>query len=184
MDERIAKLSPRERECLRLVPRMRTSKAISLVMDVQPDTIDQYIKRAMAKLDAHDRFVAAEILAAHEGKEAAGPYQSSGYRSAVLATTAETAPSDEPLATEGTGRHEGLQEARSDFAYDRPTTRPRQPLSRFGQFLRSGRTHNDLTTVERLALILKAGVYFTMLLGSFAVVLLVFAAVSRELHHL
>ncbi len=184
MDERIAKLSPRERECLRLVPRLRTSKAISPVMQVQPDTVDQYIKRAMAKLDAADRFVAAEMLAAHEAEQGPDPSHRSGHRSAVLAATPETAPSDEPLVTVGTGRHEGLQEARSDFAYDRFASRPRRPLPHFGQFLRNGRTRNDLTTVERLALTLKAGVYFTMLLGSFAVVLLIFAAVSRELHHL
>jgi DNA-binding CsgD family transcriptional regulator len=184
MDERIAKLSPRERECLRLVPRLRTSKAISIVMQVQPDTVDQYIKRAMAKLAAADRFVAAEMLAADEVEQDIDPSHPSGHRMAGLAATAVDAPSDGPLATDGTERLESLHEARSDFTYDHVVGRPGRRFPDFGQFLRSGRSHNDLTTVERLTLTLKAGVYFTLLLGGFAVVLLVFAAVSRELHHL
>jgi DNA-binding CsgD family transcriptional regulator len=184
MDERIAKLSPRERECLRHVPRLRTSKAISIAMQVQPDTVDQYIKRAMAKLGAADRFVAAEMLAAYEGDAPTDLSHPSGHRTAGLAGMGAPAPMIDPLVTAGTGRLEGLQEARSYFDYDRVEGRQSRSFPDFGQFLRNGRSHNDLNTVERLALTLKAGVYFTMLLGSFAVVLLVFAAVSRELHHL
>ncbi len=50
----LERLSPREREVLKLVVEGRTSKQIAAVVGVKPGTVDTYRSRLMAKLEIGD----------------------------------------------------------------------------------------------------------------------------------
>jgi two-component system, NarL family, invasion response regulator UvrY len=50
----LSRLSPREREVLKLVVEGRTSKEIAIRIDVKPTSVDTYRSRIMAKLKIHD----------------------------------------------------------------------------------------------------------------------------------
>ena len=56
-----AKLSPRQRECLRLVWARHTSKEIAAELGISASTVDGYIKEAIEALGARDRRHAAAI---------------------------------------------------------------------------------------------------------------------------
>lgn len=60
------RVSPRQRECLRLVYRRRTSKEIALELGLGIGTVDTYIGEAVAALRARNRRHAAELLHASE----------------------------------------------------------------------------------------------------------------------
>ncbi len=62
MTDPAAKLSPRQRECLRLVWERRTSKEIAAELGISASTVDGYIKEAMETLSARDRRQAAAIV--------------------------------------------------------------------------------------------------------------------------
>ena len=64
---RLDLLSQRERECLRLAFRQRTSKEIGLALNLSPSTVKGYIAQATIKLGARDRREAAAWLAEAEG---------------------------------------------------------------------------------------------------------------------
>lgn len=61
MSELVA-LSPRQRECLRLVWERRTSKEIAAELGISASTVDGYIKEAIGLLNARDRRDAAAIV--------------------------------------------------------------------------------------------------------------------------
>lgn len=61
MSEPVA-LSPRQRECLRLVWERRTSKEIAAELGISASTVDGYIKEAIGLLNARDRRDAAQIV--------------------------------------------------------------------------------------------------------------------------
>ena len=61
MTDLAAKLSPRQRECLRQVWDRRTSKEIAAELGISASTVDGYIKEAMETLGARDRRHAAAI---------------------------------------------------------------------------------------------------------------------------
>lgn len=56
-----SRLSPRQRECLRLVWERRTSKEIAVELGISAATVDGYIKEAMEQLGARNRRDAAAI---------------------------------------------------------------------------------------------------------------------------
>jgi|GEM_PF-1760531 len=56
-----SRLSPRQRECLRLVWERRTSKEIAAELGIGSSTVDGYIKEAIETLGARDRREAAAI---------------------------------------------------------------------------------------------------------------------------
>lgn len=60
-------LTPRERQCLRLVAEFKTSKEIERELGIAKSTVDGYLAEAVRKLGARDRRRAALLLAAHEG---------------------------------------------------------------------------------------------------------------------
>jgi DNA-binding CsgD family transcriptional regulator len=64
--ERIARLTDKQRECLRLVYAHLSSKEIAPRLGVEPGTVDQYIKAAMRVLGVSDRRAAARMLAEYE----------------------------------------------------------------------------------------------------------------------
>ena len=60
-------LTPKERECLRLVLENRSSKDIGRRLGISHTSVDTHIRRARAKLGLRDRYVAAEAVRAWEG---------------------------------------------------------------------------------------------------------------------
>ena len=64
-EERLARLTDKQRECLRLVYAHLSSKEIAPKLGVEPGTVDQYIKAAMRILGVCDRRAAAKMLAEH-----------------------------------------------------------------------------------------------------------------------
>jgi DNA-binding CsgD family transcriptional regulator len=88
-DERAAKLTEGQKQCLRLVLRHMSSKDIARELDISPHTVDQRIRTAMKTLGAGSRVQAAFILARHEGLPG---YQSPAYQSPYVAP-------DEPPVT-------------------------------------------------------------------------------------
>lgn len=65
--ERVDALTPRQRECLRLVSRDRDAKEIARILEIAPETVITHLKAAMAKLGVNSRFAAARMLAEQEG---------------------------------------------------------------------------------------------------------------------
>lgn len=70
MAERVARLSPGQLECLRLVNQHLSSKEIAAELDISPHTVDQRIRGALQILGVERRAQAARIVAQHDG-----PYQ-------------------------------------------------------------------------------------------------------------
>jgi len=69
MDEqRLNRLTDKQRDCLRLVYVHLSSKEIAPRLGVEPGTVDQYIKAAMRTLGVSERRHAAQMLAEHEAR--------------------------------------------------------------------------------------------------------------------
>jgi DNA-binding CsgD family transcriptional regulator len=66
---RIARLTDRQRLCLRLVHAHLSSKEIAPRVGIGPGTVDQHIKAAMQVLGVSDRRAAAWILAEYEERD-------------------------------------------------------------------------------------------------------------------
>lgn len=116
-------LSPRERDCLRLVGQARSSKEIAIELGLSPFTVDEYIKSAVAKIGAQNRREAARLLAEQSGQPPIP--QKSGDEPPALA---EVDPSHAAMVPDGS----------------RKTPRWRIPI------LRQGRRYNELGWRERL----------------------------------
>jgi len=82
-DDRIVRLTDKEREALRLVQQHLTSKEIAPLLGIRRDAVDARLKSATRKLGVSDRGKAAMLLAAHERGET--PYQQPVYQSPDIA---------------------------------------------------------------------------------------------------
>jgi DNA-binding CsgD family transcriptional regulator len=91
---RFGDLTPRERQCLRLVAEFKTSKEIERELGIAKSTVDGYLAEAVRKLGARDRRHAALLLAAHEGagRERTPPQAESGGDPARVAAAPAAAP--------------------------------------------------------------------------------------------
>ena len=65
MAERVARLSPGQLECLRLVDEHLSSKEIAARLDISPHTVDQRIRGALQILGVERRAQAARVVAQH-----------------------------------------------------------------------------------------------------------------------
>jgi DNA-binding CsgD family transcriptional regulator len=65
---KVGMLTPKERECLRLVAENRSSKEIALELGISKASVDTYCNRARAKLGAPTRRAAARLAMATEPK--------------------------------------------------------------------------------------------------------------------
>src|SRR5947209_11333055 len=70
MAEHIARLTPGQLDCLRLVDQLLSSKEIAAELHISPHTVDQRIRQALAILGVERRTQAARIVAQYKG-----PYQ-------------------------------------------------------------------------------------------------------------
>lgn len=75
--DRLAKLTEKQRVCLRMVYMHRSSKEIARELGIGSDAVDQRLKTAMRTLGVESRVEAARLLAVHEG---AVPYQQPVYQ--------------------------------------------------------------------------------------------------------
>lgn len=71
IEQRVARLSSGQLDCLRLVDQHLSSKEIASHLKISPHTVDQRIRRALQILQVERRSQAALIVARH----AAAPYQ-------------------------------------------------------------------------------------------------------------
>lgn len=76
------RLSPRQRECLRLVYLRRSTKEIAVELGIAPGTVTSYCTEAIALLGARNRRDAAEILHRLENDTALNAPSKTGARSA------------------------------------------------------------------------------------------------------
>src|SRR5437762_381715 len=70
MAQRVARLTPGQLDCLRLVDQLLSSKEIANELQISPHTVDQRIRQALATLGVERRTQAARIVAQYSG-----PYQ-------------------------------------------------------------------------------------------------------------
>ncbi len=68
--EKVARLTPGQLDCLRLVDQLLSSKEIANELQISPHTVDQRIRQALAILGVERRTQAARIVAQYSG-----PYQ-------------------------------------------------------------------------------------------------------------
>ena len=70
MDEqKIARLTDRQKDCLRLVGQGFTSKEIGRLLDLSPSTVDNHITGAVQAMDAPNRGAAARALLSVETRQ-------------------------------------------------------------------------------------------------------------------
>ena len=81
MAERVARLSPGQLDCLRLVDQLLSSKEIAAELKISPHTVDQRIRHALAILGVERRTQAARIVAQFKG-----PYQRLIHQSPYIET--------------------------------------------------------------------------------------------------
>ena len=95
---RCAQLTERQRACLRLVYRLKTSKEIALELGISRHTVDQRIKAALQTLGVATRNEAARLLAEQENPE----YHQLVYQS--LDVAGDAGPGDAALVDQGNWR--------------------------------------------------------------------------------
>lgn len=138
--DRLTLLSPRERDCLRLVGQARSSKEIAIELGLSPFTVDEYVRSAVAKLGARNRREAARLIKVD------------------TVTISPEKLGDEPPP---------LAEPPPSPAAMGPAGRERGPMRRL-PFLRQGRRYNDLGWRDRLLWIIVGAVAIIFLFSQLA----------------
>ena len=68
MAERLARLTPGQLDCLRLVGKHLSSKEIAVELNISPHTVDQRVRQSLHILGVERRSQAARILAEYDGQ--------------------------------------------------------------------------------------------------------------------
>ena len=154
------RLSPRHRDCLRLVYRRKRTKEIAALLGLSPGTVSGYCNEAIRILGARDRIDAAERLAAHEGDEGDVPGSSATPPSSAAAVSFASPSDRHPpsgwVAGTPTDRSVELPTAAV------PTWRKLLPIRT------EGSTSNDLGIVARLLWIPLLALLFAIGFGMLA----------------
>lgn len=143
--DRLARLTDKQRACLRMVYAHLTSKEIAPRLGIEPGSVDQHIKAAMRVLGVGDRRSAAILLAEHEGLGTPQPlvYQPPGI---------DPAPESATLGPSTEGERESEASAgamREDQAAYQATPPPRTRGLRLPLPIAGGKP-GDLTAMQRL----------------------------------
>lgn len=85
MAARVARLSPGQLDCLRLVDRLLSSKEIAAELHISPHTVDQRIRQSLSILGVERRTQAARIVAQYKG-----PHQRLIHQSPHIPDEAQT----------------------------------------------------------------------------------------------
>lgn len=155
-------LSPRQRECLRLVFAFKTSKDIERELGIAKNTVDGYLAEAVRTLGARDRKHAAILFAEFEGRAPQAPaemvpqVESGDHLARVAAPAPDTA-------------SEVLPGTASDWRSSLPLRRKEA-------------RHNPLRPVQRLVWIVGLAILmmvaFGMLVSGLAVLTEIFRAIG------
>jgi DNA-binding CsgD family transcriptional regulator len=162
--DRLARLTEKQRQCLRMVYLHMQSKEIAPVLGIEPGSVDQHIKDAMRILGVGSRRSAALILAEHEGLGATQPlvHQPLGIAAPAAPETMASSTEDERQQS-GDDLVGAMREEQS--AYEAvPTLRPGKftlPLP-----IRGGRP-SDLTPLQRLGWIIAIILVIALTFGVF-----------------
>ncbi len=147
----IEKLTQRQRECLRLVPTLRSSKAIGLRLGLSGSTVSNHLKAAMTALNVSDRYEAARLLSLGEGDFEVSPCWTSPTPDIAAARIPETLSWSADDGDDGRYEREagkaGSFIAEEQLPYigsNHPHQWPRPPVPTAGSKL------NDLTIAHRL----------------------------------
>jgi DNA-binding CsgD family transcriptional regulator len=171
--DRIARLTERQRECLRLIGSGLQMKEIALRLGVKPDAIRERLRAAREVLDVDRSLTAARLLAEWEARDVLHPNPAlhgtytqhvepqkvvvPGTDPAPVAAVAERSARDRDLGSI-------LQERQTAFEYDRPppvipiTQAPGSPLDRLRR-----RRPNDRDTGQRIISILLMAILLVIL---------------------
>ena len=85
MAMRVARLTPGQLDCLRLVDQLLSSKEIAAELQISPHTVDQRVRQALATLGVERRAQAARIVAQYSGS-----YQRLIHQSPYIEPTVQT----------------------------------------------------------------------------------------------
>jgi DNA-binding CsgD family transcriptional regulator len=91
LEQRIARLSPGQLECLRLVAQHLSSKEIAAELGISPHTVDQRVRQSLHVLGVERRAQAARIVAQHDAAYQPLIHQSPYIETADLPAQAEDA---------------------------------------------------------------------------------------------
>ena len=149
---RIPQLSKRHRECLRLVRDLGGSKEIAIQLGITKNTVDSYLREAVAILGASNRRQAALGFATYEAAQP--PHQITGD-----STRVDAEPQTSALFSQAVN---AVVDAPVGFAGVTPSADWRPPLP----FREKGSQYNDLTTGQRLIWILVGALVSALLLAA------------------
>jgi DNA-binding CsgD family transcriptional regulator len=154
---RIPQLSKRHRECLRLVRDLGGSKDIAIALGITKNTVDSYLREAVAILGASNRRQAALGLAHYEAAHAPpqnAPHKIAGDTAWVDASVPNPAPPSSVI--------NAVRDMPVGLAGATPLSDRRLPLP----FREKGSQYNDLTTSQRLLWILVGALVAALLLAA------------------
>jgi DNA-binding CsgD family transcriptional regulator len=156
---RIPQLSKRHRECLRLVRDLGGSKDIAIALGITKNTVDSYLREAVAILGASNRRQAALGFAQFEASQqrpAITPHRIAGDSTWVDAHSQTAATPAASIST--------ASDAPSGFEHGAIASPPSRqfPLP----FRAKGSQYNDLTTTQRLLWILIGALVAALVLAA------------------
>jgi DNA-binding CsgD family transcriptional regulator len=144
MTDRFDRLTPRQRECLRLVHAGNRSKEIARLLGISSDRVDEIVKDAMQRTGLNPRNLAARLFVEHEAASAHPP--SSGAPpsgGAIDDRLRPDRPADTSPATKVVEWVAEAKDRQAPFLSD-PDWLSALPLP----LPTSGRTRNDLTPIQ------------------------------------
>lgn len=163
----LARLSPREMDCLRLAADLRGSKDIGARLGITEGTVNGYINDAMRKLGANNRNDAARIF--RENATTPSPIKSGARISRVVQADAH-----QPMMLAGGGARQSIPDIDAwSGAAQTETTQASGSGGRTGRFhiLRGERQRNDLSKTQRLMWMAVASVVAIVIFASSAFVI-------------
>lgn len=157
--DRLARLTEKQRACLRLVNRHKSSKMIAPLLGITPEAVDQRLKTAVRILGVASRYEAALLLAEHEAGQT---YQQTVYGPPDIAAPGNPG-TVSPSARDGQNEHERLGEDRAEY---HPPASPRPGSSRLPLPMERGR-RNDLKLWQRFGWVLAIAIGAALTFGAF-----------------
>lgn len=162
-------LTPTERRVLRLVHHSRKSEAIADAIGISRHTVDQHIKAARGKMGNVGRYVAADMLRAHEEAHPS-PL---GKGSLGIAESNTPAPStSQPESTADTMK---VAEERASFQHHTPDVHP-------GQVENPSEWLQRTSQLSRLVLVLAAAFILLVLIVSAPLLVAQMGRIGRPLY--
>lgn len=161
-DPRIARLTERQRACLRLVYRHQSSKQIARELGIKPSTVDEHMRNALQTLGLSKRSDAAILLATSE-ENAPQPLRNQSTRVPAADAIATLDLPDPQGRQHGGGGTSTLREEQASF--DARSVRSghlRLP------FRSAGERHNDLNRTGRLGWIIVMPLLYAAAIGILA----------------